>query len=106
LAAFHNTPEWQRLRLAILNRDYWTCQMCGAILRQGKKHPRSAVVDHIEPLTLSPDKATDETNLRSVCRRCHAICDSIEKRNTSAEAIRAAKMAYRAVGLDGYPTAN
>lgn len=85
------------------------CAMCGqavdATLR-GKKTSTSAVVDHTRPWRLRPDLALDGSNLRLVCRRCHASCDSIEKRLwPDAEAIAARKLSVRPVGLDGYPLA-
>jgi 5-methylcytosine-specific restriction endonuclease McrA len=101
----YSTTAWRNLRLWVLDRDLWTCQMCGVVLTQGRRDSRSAVVDHIEPVALSPGRAWDRDNLRAVCKRCHAVCDSIEKRSTDAEAIRDAKLAYRPVGLDGYPVA-
>lgn len=101
--SIYGTPRWRSLRLGILDRDLWTCRMCGVALRQGRRRPDSAVVDHIEPVELSPDLKWDEGNLQSVCRTCHAVCDSIEKRNTAPADIRAAKLAYKPVGLDGYP---
>jgi 5-methylcytosine-specific restriction enzyme A len=53
-------PGWPQLRLAILERDRWTCQLCGA---------EAADVDHIVPRAGGgPD---DPSNLRSLCRPCH-----------------------------------
>ena len=98
------TARGQRFRLSILARDLWQCQMCGVMLRDGKRDKRSAAVDHTKPIDLRPDLTWDKDNCRSVCRACHAVCDSIEKRlRPDAEAIAAAKAAYRPVGLDGYP---
>ena len=33
---YRSTAHWQRLRLTILHRDQYTCQICGAMLRGGK----------------------------------------------------------------------
>jgi len=99
----YNNPAWRSLRQAILIRDLWTCQMCGRLLRPGKTRADSAVVDHVRPAALRPDLFWDEGNLKAICRSCHAICDSIEKRHTCPDAIAEAKAAYRAIGPDGYP---
>lgn len=70
----------------------------------GVRAPTSAVVDHIRPISLRPDLTWDMGNCRVVCRQCHAVCDSIEKRaGGDADEVARAKLAYRAVGLDGYP---
>ena len=99
-----STKHGKTFRKAILLRDLFTCQMCGTLLRDGKRDSRAAVVDHIKPIELRPDLTWEESNCRSVCRTCHAVCDSIEKRlSPDSEAIAAAKRRYKAVGLDGYP---
>lgn len=98
-----STTQGKAFRRAILLRDLFTCQMCGVLLREGKRDARAAVVDHIAPIALKPDLTWDADNCRAVCRTCHAICDSIEKRaQGDLERITREKMAYRPVGLDGY----
>lgn len=56
-----STRSWRTLRAAILYRDAYRCALC----------PRGASeVDHIVPLV---DGGTDHpSNLRSLCRDCHA----------------------------------
>ena len=89
---------------AIKERDGFVCQMCGCIIKKGRGHARAGVTDHIRPVALRPDLERDPDNCRTVCRTCHAVCHSIEARHDGeAEAIAAAKLAYRPVGLDGYP---
>lgn len=89
---------------AVLLRDGYTCQMCGVLLRPGKSSRYSGVADHTIPAVLRPDLIWNEDNIRSVCRTCHSVCHSIERRHPGdAEAIAKAKLAYRPVGLDGYP---
>jgi len=86
------TRRGRALRQRVLERDLFTCQMCGVILGTGRQSFRAAVVDHIRPISLSPGLAWDESNLQAVCRDCHAICIGIEKRLApDAEAIEQAK---------------
>ena len=102
--ARYDTKAWTIHRQRILLRDMFTCQMCGVSLTDGKRSPRSAVVDHKQPAELRPDLFYDDNNTWAVCKRCHdTTCQSIEARlGDDAQAIRAAKEAYRPVGLDGY----
>jgi 5-methylcytosine-specific restriction endonuclease McrA len=53
-------PGWAALRAAVLARDGWTCQQCGA---------RATDADHIIPR--SAGGLDDLANLRSLCGRCH-----------------------------------
>lgn len=104
MAHFFSTERGKRIRQRVLVRDMYLCQMCGTSTTTGRKASNSAVVDHVAPVALRPDLVDDMANLRCVCRRCHAACDSIEKRlSPDSDAIVAAKLAYRPVGLDGYP---
>ena len=101
---FFTTARGKAIRDSVLRRDDYTCQMCGADLRPGKRHKHSAVVDHTRPVSLRPDLQEDRDNMRAVCRTCHAVCDSIEKRANGDEArVAREKAAYRPVGRDGYP---
>lgn len=102
--ARHHSAAWRKLRLHILARDLYACRMCGVLLRgKGKTAPE---VDHIRPAELRPDLFFNADNLWSLCKQCHGTtAQAIEKRHpNNPEAIAKAKMAYRPVGLDGYPT--
>lgn len=102
-AILYNDPRWGELRLSILDRDLWTCQMCGVLLTEGKTRPTDAVVDHKTPHRGDAALFWDSGNLWSVCKWDHdTTCAAIEAR-TSQERVRAAKDAHRPVGLDGYP---
>lgn len=99
-----STSEGKAFRNAIILRDRHQCKMCGVIVAAGRRAMNSAVVDHIKPVALRPDLERDESNCRTVCKRCHAVCNSIEARHKgNGEKIMAEKMKYRPVGLDGYP---
>lgn len=59
---------------AVLDRDNWTCQICGAHLSselRGTYDDRAPEVDHIIPLSLGGTHTLD--NLQCACRRCNII---------------------------------
>lgn len=58
--------EWDKLRLACLDRDGWVCQDCGKDLAGD-----DATADHIIPKSMGGHDALD--NLRALCRRCNGI---------------------------------
>jgi len=52
---------WSRVRLVVLDRDGWTCQVCGDLADQ---------VDHVIPLAAGGARL-DPSNLRACCRSCN-----------------------------------
>jgi hypothetical protein len=60
-------------RLEILERDKWTCQMCG--IRVHDRHtgnwntPDKAHIDHIKPISKGGN--SDPSNLQVLCRTCN-----------------------------------
>ena len=110
---YRSTAHWQRLRVTILHRDRYTCQICGAMLRGGKADRsntilRPAAIDHIVPLDwpcIPADAATAPGNLWSLCCDCHnQVARSIEDRHRQANdwrAVRRDKLAFRVIGFDG-----
>ena len=112
MTGFRSTAQWQRIRVAILRRDSFTCQICGAMLRGGRSDKsrtvlRPAVVDHIIPHKGDEALFFDPENLWAVDCDCHdSICQSIESRLVGRpDEIRKAKLEYRIIGIDGYPKA-
>ena len=111
---YRSTAHWQRLRLTILHRDRYTCQICGVMLRGGKADRsntilRPAVVDHLVPFEwpgVPADAATAPGNLWCVCDTCNGkVVRSIEDRHRQANdwrSVRRDKLAYAVIGLDGY----
>jgi 5-methylcytosine-specific restriction protein A len=97
LRAQYKVKRWTDLRLSVLVRDLYQCQMCGVSLIQGREDGRSALVDHIIPAKLCPELFYEPTNLQACCRNCHAsTCADIEARYAGdADAIAAAKRAIR-----------
>lgn len=60
-----STPAWRRLRLAVLERDGYTCRIRGP-----KCTTYADTVDHVVPVSKGgPDT---EANCRAACRSCHA----------------------------------
>jgi 5-methylcytosine-specific restriction endonuclease McrA len=53
-------PDWPRTARRILKRDRHKCYVCGA---------KATEVDHVVPA--SKGGTDDDSNLRSICRRCH-----------------------------------
>lgn len=59
------TPEWKRLRKAVLNRDGWRCTACGKPVEGS-----DATVDHIVPY--SGPESNVMHNLATLCRSCNS----------------------------------
>jgi len=55
---------WQSKRLLILERDKYTCQVCG------RPTGKSGHVDHI--LAKAKGGTDEESNLRATCHKCHS----------------------------------
>ena len=60
-------PEWEKLRLAVLDRDGWQCVACGALLEGG-----NATVDHIHAIDAGGEKLPPMEELVSLCRPCNS----------------------------------
>jgi 5-methylcytosine-specific restriction endonuclease McrA len=64
---FYKSKAWEKKRAAILRRDKYLCQEC-------KKYGRTTqavTVHHIQHLEDRPDLALENTNLVSLCQKCH-----------------------------------
>lgn len=55
------SPAWRRLRLLVLDRDRWVCQLCGGT---------ATCVDHVVARADGGDM-WNPANLRAACRRCN-----------------------------------
>ena len=109
-ATFYQTQRWLNLRQAILKRDSFTCQMCGAMLREGRSDKantilRPAVVDHLEPHRGDQSLFYDQDNLWAISSDMHdSVCQAIEAKYADDPLrIVAEKLKYRFIGWDGYP---
>jgi len=61
-----NQAQWNELREFILERDNFTCQVCGIFLMD-----ISLEVHHIKPLFKGG--TNDEANLITLCHECHRV---------------------------------
>ena len=60
-------PRWQKKRLEILNRDDWTCQICGA-----KDRPLHAHHPQYSSEISNPWEYDDQ-QIITLCESCHSI---------------------------------
>jgi hypothetical protein len=78
------TGKYRDWRFAVIKRDKYTCQICGAKRSSG----RTFVVDHIKPFAIYKELRFDVNNGRVLCEDCHRTtetycrhyCDVIRKR--------------------------
>ena len=84
-----NRSRWQRVRLAVFNRDGWRCRSCG-------KHG-SLECDHVKPLDKFPGQDPYAMEgLQTLCRGCH-----IEKTRTENQRlITPSELAWRDLVVD------
>ena len=54
-------PDWEETRVRVLQRDDYRCYVC---------HGFATEVDHVRPA--SQGGTDDDSNLRAICRSCHA----------------------------------
>jgi len=63
-----NKALWRVTRIKILDRDNWTCQLCGKDLRKAKNNGIN--IHHIIPRQYT-ELFFDENNLIALCNYCH-----------------------------------
>lgn len=64
---FYKNPKWISKREKILKRDDYLCQNCK---RFGRK-VSAKIVHHIKHLDEYPELALTNSNLISLCKKCH-----------------------------------
>jgi len=85
-SSWYSSKRWANLRLQILDRDLWTCQQTGVLLRGKWPSDDAPVVDHIKPHRGDPDLFWDPDNLQSVSRKWHdTVKRSIERGGDGGE---------------------
>lgn len=70
---FRSSRAWQRKRAEIRERDLNLCRMC---LAQGKLVCEDLSVHHIVPLEQSAALRLDDSNLITLCSRCHELAEA------------------------------
>jgi 5-methylcytosine-specific restriction endonuclease McrA len=79
----YNNYNYGGLRDFILERDNWTCQVCGMTNEQHILiFGRNITIDHIDGAgcnTPKKDKNNDPDNLITLCLRCHGSKDSFRR---------------------------
>lgn len=63
----HNSPEYQKWRMAVYQRDYFKCQICG----QGQSRSNKLHAHHIKPKKTNPELVLDVNNGQTLCAKCH-----------------------------------
>ena len=58
----YSSARWQELRARVLQRDGFSCWVCGG---------RATVADHRVPMSVDASRAFDESNLRGCCVSCN-----------------------------------
>ena len=75
---WYKTARWQKLRMSVLVRDMFTCQMagCGKVVMDTSQ----LVADHKQQHHGDPDLFWDERNLQCLCKPCHDKLKQKEER--------------------------
>lgn len=73
---FRDSNEYRHLKLKILKRDNYTCQLCGDRNHKGRGKRITLHVDHIVPVCIDPSLGMEPSNLRVLCVTCHRKTDT------------------------------
>lgn len=78
---WYKTARWQKLRMSVLVRDLFTCQMvgCGKI----EMTTSQLVADHKQPHHGDEALFWDDQNLQCLCKPCHDKLKQKEERAQS-----------------------
>ena len=78
-----NNFEYRLFKEKVLERDNYTCVMCGA---SPKDNPHVQLdVDHIKPFKFNSDLRLDTNNGRTVCLLCHKKTQTYGNRKVTQE---------------------
>jgi Restriction endonuclease len=75
---WYKTARWQKLRMKVLIRDRFTCQMVGCGRVDG--NTSRLVADHKKPHRGDERLFWDEQNLQCLCKPCHDRLKQREER--------------------------
>lgn len=68
---FYLSTAWKHKRLEILERDNYECVMCREEGKVTTSKDAILEIDHIKELDDYPELALENSNLRTLCRKCH-----------------------------------
>ena len=63
------TARWRRVRLLVLDRDGWLCQL----RLDNRCAGRADTVDHLDSVTLTTTDPYDASRLVAACRHCNSV---------------------------------
>ncbi len=89
---------YRQWRLAVFERDDYTCQCCGARSAEGARVRIEA--DHIKPFALHHDLRYEVSNGRTLCSPCHRKTDTWgngSRRDMSTATLEATGQTFREV---------
>jgi 5-methylcytosine-specific restriction protein A len=95
--SFYSTTAWFKARARAIQRDHYTCQLCGSSVKgKGMAH-----VDHMVTRKARPDLELDLSNLVTYCVSCHS------KKTRAFDSINGSGVfkPRAAVDVSGYPEA-
>lgn len=69
---FRNSAEWKKKSEEIRERDKFLCQIC---LKKNIFNYKDLSVHHIQPIAEQPSLRLENSNLITVCERCHQDCE-------------------------------
>ncbi len=75
-ALFYSSEDWANKRFEIMNRDSFTCGLCG---RKSNNERNIFNVHHIIPLRLDWNLRLENTNLITLCEDCHKKTFGLEE---------------------------
>lgn len=73
---FSRTMEYKNFRESVLQRDKFTCVLCGDHSYKGRGEHCYLYVDHLKPYSLFPELRVEITNARTLCGSCHKKTDT------------------------------
>ena len=69
---FRNNAEWKKKSAEIRERDKFLCQIC---LKKNIFNYKNLSVHHIQPIAENQALKLENSNLITVCERCHQDCE-------------------------------
>jgi len=84
--ALSNDTTWRELSKRILE-EHPFCARC-QLHTDARRFTPATVTDHIIPVRVDPERVYDETNLQTLCVRCHGHKTGWERRGVAFDYVR------------------